>query len=206
MSKLCSQPEMYIHHKKNVFQRKNIMQCRKQKRYRYIWHVFSMTDVHAMLCILSTTYTSTVWSPHLLYQIQKLEKVQHSAACFITNDFSCYSSVTSMLDQLQWPLLEHRRFFHMVLFTSILLWLHLQHLPMDTATLFADHFFFCLGVEAHTKFKKGLDYTPLQNSSFILTTAAWFPTRQTDQLRDGHTNTYWQYTYTWPNFGYWIQM
>ena len=55
---------------------------------------------------------------HLQYQIQLLEKVQRQ---FVTNDFSCCSSVTSMLDHLQWPLLEQRRCFSkLIMFYKIL--------------------------------------------------------------------------------------
>ena len=54
-------------------------------------------------------YAAAVWSPHLQYQIHQIEKVQRSAARFVTNDFSYRSSVTGMLFCLRWPLLEHRR-------------------------------------------------------------------------------------------------
>jgi len=58
-----------------------------------------------------------------VYQIQQLEKIQHSAqaARFVKNDFSYYSSVTSMLDKLQWPLIEYRRCFSkLIMFYKIL--------------------------------------------------------------------------------------
>jgi len=45
-------------------------------------------------------YTSTVWSPHLQYQIIQLEKVQCSAACFVTNDFSIYSDAVNVLQNI----------------------------------------------------------------------------------------------------------
>ena len=48
-------------------------------------------------------YAATVWSPHLQYQKQQINKVQCSAARFVTNDFSYYSSVSTMLDHLKWP-------------------------------------------------------------------------------------------------------
>ena len=54
-------------------------------------------------------YAATVWSPHLQYQKQQIEKVQRSVARFVTNDFSYYSSVSNMLDHLKWPLLEQQR-------------------------------------------------------------------------------------------------
>jgi len=54
-------------------------------------------------------YASTVWSPHNMCDIQKLEMIQHKAICFVFNDFSRYSSVTSMINNLQWTTLKLRR-------------------------------------------------------------------------------------------------
>ena len=66
-------------------------------------------------------YTATICSPHLQYQIHQLEMVQRSAARFVTNDFSYCSSVTSILINLKWPLLEQRRnFLKLIMFHKIL--------------------------------------------------------------------------------------
>ena len=54
-------------------------------------------------------YASTVWSPYVRTDIAKLEMVQRKAARFVFNKFSVYSSVTSMLPQLNWQSLEVRR-------------------------------------------------------------------------------------------------
>ena len=54
-------------------------------------------------------YAAIVWSPHLQCQKNQIEKIQRSAARFVTNDFSYHSSVTSMLTHLKWPSLEQRR-------------------------------------------------------------------------------------------------
>ena len=79
------------------------------------------SNCYTSLVWLILEYASTVWSPHLQYQIQQLEKVQRSVARFVTNDFSCYSNVTSMLDQLQWPLDKQRRCFSkLIMFYKIL--------------------------------------------------------------------------------------
>ena len=40
-------------------------------------------------------YAATIWSPHLQYQKHQIEKVQRSAARFVTGDFSYRSSVTN---------------------------------------------------------------------------------------------------------------
>ena len=54
-------------------------------------------------------YCSTVWSPHTKEYIQKIEMVQHRAARYVTNRYHNTSSVTSMLDHLEWETLESRR-------------------------------------------------------------------------------------------------
>ena len=54
-------------------------------------------------------YCSTVWSPYTQEHIQKIEMVQHRAARNVTNRYHNTSSVTSMLDQLEWETLESRR-------------------------------------------------------------------------------------------------
>ena len=63
-------------------------------------------------------YATTIWSPHLQYQIHQLEMVQRSATRFVTNDFSYRSSEASMLIDLKWPLLEQRRNFFKTYYVS----------------------------------------------------------------------------------------
>ena len=53
-------------------------------------------------------YCSTVWDPHLLKDNNKLEKVQRRAARWITSNYNWSSSVTSMLELLQWHTLTTR--------------------------------------------------------------------------------------------------
>ena len=48
-------------------------------------------------------------SPEIKADIQQLEKVQRRAARWVLNDFSRYSSITNMLQQLSWPSLQVRR-------------------------------------------------------------------------------------------------
>ena len=50
-----------------------------------------------------------VWSPHVKADISRLVMVQHNAAHFVFNNFSTYSSVSSMLSKLNWQPLEKRR-------------------------------------------------------------------------------------------------
>ena len=54
-------------------------------------------------------YASSVWDPHTTVNIQRLESVQRRAARFCLNDFSHYTSVTSMLSTLNLPSLQSRR-------------------------------------------------------------------------------------------------
>ena len=54
-------------------------------------------------------YCSTVWSPYTQEHIQKIEMVQRRAARYVTNRYHNRSSVTSMLDHLEWETLESRR-------------------------------------------------------------------------------------------------
>ena len=56
-----------------------------------------------------TEYATTTWSPHTQKDIQCVESVQRCAACFVHKDYSRHSSVTSMLQSLEWPDLESRR-------------------------------------------------------------------------------------------------
>ena len=54
-------------------------------------------------------YASVVWSPYAKDDISKLEMVQRKAARFVYNDFYSYSSVTAMLNKLNWESLAQRR-------------------------------------------------------------------------------------------------
>ena len=47
-------------------------------------------------------YASTVWSPRTATDIQKIESVRRRAARWATRDYRYTSSVTSMLNDLNW--------------------------------------------------------------------------------------------------------
>lgn len=53
-------------------------------------------------------YASTVWSPHTATNITKLEAVQRRAARWATRDYQRTSSVTQMIQDLNWRTLEQR--------------------------------------------------------------------------------------------------
>ena len=54
-------------------------------------------------------YCSTVWNPYTREYTKKVEMVQRRAARYVTNRYHNTSSVTSMLDHLEWESLEARR-------------------------------------------------------------------------------------------------
>jgi hypothetical protein len=54
-------------------------------------------------------YACTVWDPFTNVNIQKLESVQRRSARFVMNDYRQTSSVTTMLNTLQWQPLAERR-------------------------------------------------------------------------------------------------
>ena len=54
-------------------------------------------------------YACTVWDPSGQNNINRLEAVQRRAARFVVNRYHNTSSVSCMIDKLQWPSLKHRR-------------------------------------------------------------------------------------------------
>ena len=54
-------------------------------------------------------YASTVWSPHTDLDINKLESVQRRAARWVTRDYQYTSSVSKMLQDLNWRTLDQQR-------------------------------------------------------------------------------------------------
>ena len=54
-------------------------------------------------------YAAPIWSPHSKLQINQIEKVQRTAACWTCRRWHNMSSVGEMLDELEWPSLEARR-------------------------------------------------------------------------------------------------
>ena len=54
-------------------------------------------------------YSSSVWDPYLKKDISTIEKVQCKGARFVTGNYSYRDSVTSMLNDRQWPPMQDRR-------------------------------------------------------------------------------------------------
>ena len=61
----------------------------------------------SMVCPIME-YAASVWDPYHLDDILALEKVQRRAARWVMNDYSRYSSASSMLNDLIWPSLHCR--------------------------------------------------------------------------------------------------
>ena len=61
-------------------------------------------------------YSSCVWDPHTKSQIHQLEMVQRRAARYTCNRYHNTSSVTEMLQTLNWSTLEKRRIRTRIIF------------------------------------------------------------------------------------------
>ena len=55
-------------------------------------------------------YAGAVWDPYQANHISQLDSVQRKAARFVHADYSRYSSITRMMDNLGWRTLQERRF------------------------------------------------------------------------------------------------
>ena len=54
-------------------------------------------------------YASYTWDLHMQRNIKKIESVQCYSARFIMNDYSLESSISNMINTLQWEPLQHHR-------------------------------------------------------------------------------------------------
>ena len=55
-------------------------------------------------------YVSNAWSPYHNKDIQCIEAVQRRAARFTVNCYTRYHSVSNILEKLNWPTLEERKY------------------------------------------------------------------------------------------------
>ena len=51
-------------------------------------------------------YSSPIWNPHTFSQVKSLERVQHSAARFVKNDYRRKTNLADLITALGWPTLE----------------------------------------------------------------------------------------------------
>ena len=55
-------------------------------------------------------YAAIVWDPHQQYLIDEIERVQRRAARWVKADYRMTSSVSMMLEDMNWPTLQKRRY------------------------------------------------------------------------------------------------
>ena len=76
-----------------------------------------------------------IWDPHTRTLINQIEKVQRRAARYVTNRYHNTSSVTDMLQNLNWPSLEITRTrVRLIMFYKIIHHVVAIH-PLDTLLL-----------------------------------------------------------------------
>ena len=68
-----------------------------------------LATLHQMYVRPILEYSSTVWAPYTNSNIDKLEAFQKHAARFVTSNYSYTSSVTAMMETLNWNTLHARR-------------------------------------------------------------------------------------------------
>ena len=79
----------------------------KHNLYNYSKEIKSKAYLTLVRPILE--YASPVWDPYLIKDSDQIERVQRTAACWVTLDYGWSSSVTVMLNNLNWPTLSLRR-------------------------------------------------------------------------------------------------
>ena len=84
---------------KRITIRRNIRNCPQRAK----------TQAYNTFVRPSLEYASTVWDPHTQANINKVESIQRRAARFVTNNYDPRASVTTLLQDLNWPTLQHRR-------------------------------------------------------------------------------------------------
>ena len=64
----------------------------------------------------------SIWSPYTKQSVSKLEMIQRTATRWVKNSYSPYETVTRMLDDLGWRLLENGRTdAHLIMFHMIII-------------------------------------------------------------------------------------
>ena len=70
------------------------------------------------MCRSVLEYASPIWDPHLGKEIDQIERIQCKGARFVAQDFNQRSSVTSIMQRLDWEPLEERRAQARLIYTS----------------------------------------------------------------------------------------
>ncbi|XP_072018059.1 uncharacterized protein [Amphiura filiformis] len=114
-------------------------------------------------------YCSTVWNPHTKELIDKIETIQRRGARFVFSDYRRTSSVTTMLEKLDWKPLHLRRkvacvsMFHKIVNTQVAIPAHEFVQPVQTRKS---------SRPGHTQSYSRLT-DQYMNSYFSLTTKSW---------------------------------
>ena len=96
-----------VHCKQVAAKATNTLNVLKQnlKSTKEVWEKAYKSLVHPQV-----EYAASVWSPLLARDKSPIERVQPRAAHYVYNTYSRYSSVTAMLQSLDWETLESCRF------------------------------------------------------------------------------------------------
>ncbi|KAK3106442.1 hypothetical protein FSP39_020186 [Pinctada imbricata] len=94
-------------------------------------------------------YASCVWDPYTKDLTDEVERIQRRAARWCLNNFSLQSSVSDMLDKLEWQTLQHRRqtarlvMFHKIVYALVAIPIpdHYQ-LPVRTSSRNHQHHYY----------------------------------------------------------------
>ena len=62
-----------------------------------------------------------IWDPHTQTNIHSIEMMQKCDARLVTSNYEWNSSVTAMLEDLQWSTLSHRRTISRLSITSLMI-------------------------------------------------------------------------------------
>ena len=86
---------------------RQIKSCVLQQNLSSCNRVIKSRAYASLVCPVAE-YARVVWSPHTTKDISAIESIQQRAACFVFNDYSPNSSVSAILADLKWQLLEER--------------------------------------------------------------------------------------------------
>ena len=79
------------------------------KRNLYKCSQYTKSNAYLSLVRPSLEYASSIWDPYYKIHDLTIEKVQRRAARWTLRNYDCHSSVTAMLQDLEWPTLQYRR-------------------------------------------------------------------------------------------------
>ena len=91
------------------------------------------------------------WDPYQQVHINSLEKIQKRSARWVCNNYSTYSSVTTMLESLNWATLrEHRKIARLSFFHNIVYKASVVNIPQHFLRITRHTTHFILSTQAQT--------------------------------------------------------